>query len=230
MTVAILIAAIFYVLDLAAWNAGIRLTKLGNSTLFGNTGSFVFAIYGLWLVHRMPSLKQGGALALALAGAALLMSGSYELSPRNFTRRFADPGRRPALRRLSDLRRARREANSPPLPLLLLASLFGVPMLFAISAGARGADLAARLDAARHLRVVEPGARPGPAGLFDRHLAAPRRRAGDADPAGRRCRRLVRLWRRPVVDRCVGAAAIAIALVMVRLPERGLPVADDQPS
>ena len=28
----------------------------------------------------------------------------------------------------------------------------------------------------------------------------------------------------------IGAAAIAIALVMVRLPERGLPVADDQPS
>ena len=55
-------AAIFYVLDLAAWNAGIRLTKLGNSTLFGNTGSFVFAIYGLWLVHRMPSLKRLFAL------------------------------------------------------------------------------------------------------------------------------------------------------------------------
>src|SRR5215469_7155501 len=38
------IAAFFYSLDLAAWNAGIRLTKLGNSTLFGNSGSFVFAI------------------------------------------------------------------------------------------------------------------------------------------------------------------------------------------
>ena len=28
----------------------------------------------------------------------------------------------------------------------------------------------------------------------------------------------------------IGAAAIAAALVLVRLPERGLPVADDQPS
>jgi drug/metabolite transporter (DMT)-like permease len=82
---AILIAAIFYVLDLAAWNAGIRMTKLGNATLFGNTGSFVFAIYGLWLAHRLPSAKQGSALVLAIAGAGLLMSGSYELSPRNFT-------------------------------------------------------------------------------------------------------------------------------------------------
>src|SRR6478672_10610681 len=42
----IVAAAIFYALDLAAWNAGIRMTKLGNSTLFGNSGSFVFAIYG----------------------------------------------------------------------------------------------------------------------------------------------------------------------------------------
>src|SRR6478736_587169 len=75
---AILVAAVFYVLDLAAWNAGIRMTKLGNATLFGNMGSFVFAIYGLWLAQRRPSRRQGLALGLAAAGAALLMSGSYE--------------------------------------------------------------------------------------------------------------------------------------------------------
>ena len=58
LAVTIVIAAIFYSLDLAAWNAGIRMTKLGNATLFGNSGSFVFAIYGLWLARRRPSLKQ----------------------------------------------------------------------------------------------------------------------------------------------------------------------------
>ncbi|MBA2636212.1 MAG: EamA family transporter, partial [Sphingomonas sp.] len=42
----ILGAAIFYALDLAAWNAGIRMTKLGNATLFGNAGSFVFVAWG----------------------------------------------------------------------------------------------------------------------------------------------------------------------------------------
>jgi len=84
LVTAILIAAIFYVVDLATWNAGIRLTKLGNATLFGNTGSFVFAVYGLWLAHRLPSGKQAAAMLLAVGGAALLMSGSYELSPRNF--------------------------------------------------------------------------------------------------------------------------------------------------
>src|SRR5689334_21787987 len=75
VTITILIAAIFYSLDLASWNIGIRLTKLGNATLFGNTGSFVFAFYGLWLAPRRPSLRQSAALTLAVAGAALLMSG-----------------------------------------------------------------------------------------------------------------------------------------------------------
>src|SRR4051794_23792050 len=84
INITILIAAIFYSFDLATWNAGIRMTKLGNATLFGNTGSFVFAIYGLWLAHRMPSPRQGAALFLALAGGALLMSQSHQLSPKNF--------------------------------------------------------------------------------------------------------------------------------------------------
>src|SRR6476620_11843042 len=76
VTLAILIAATFYVLDLAAWNAGILMTKLGNATLFGNTGSFVFAVYGLCLADRLPSMKQAGSLVLAVGGAALLMGGS----------------------------------------------------------------------------------------------------------------------------------------------------------
>ena len=46
------------------------------------------------------------------AGAALLMSGSYELSPKQLRRRSADPRRRPALRRLSDFRRARAGRSS----------------------------------------------------------------------------------------------------------------------
>ena len=39
-------------LDLAAWNAGIHMTKLANATMFGNSGSFIFAIYGLVLARR----------------------------------------------------------------------------------------------------------------------------------------------------------------------------------
>jgi drug/metabolite transporter (DMT)-like permease len=134
VTIGILIAAIFYVLDLAAWNAGILMTKLGNATLFGNTGSFVFAVYGLWLAHRRPSAQQAIALGLAAGGTALLMGGSYELSPKNFTGDI--------LTLVAGLlyggylvfiERARSALK--PLPLLLLATLFGMPMLLMISVG-----------------------------------------------------------------------------------------------
>src|SRR5438132_2271941 len=78
-------AGFFFAADLAAWHAGIRLTKLGNATLFGNTSSFVFAAWGLWLARRMPSPLQSAALLLAAVGAALLMGSSAELSTRNLT-------------------------------------------------------------------------------------------------------------------------------------------------
>ena len=50
---ALLFAAFFFAADLAAWHAGIHLTKLGNATLFGNVSSFAFAAWGLWLVAPM---------------------------------------------------------------------------------------------------------------------------------------------------------------------------------
>jgi drug/metabolite transporter (DMT)-like permease len=80
----IAVAAFFFATDLAAWHVGIHMTKLGNSTLFGNVSSFGFAAWGLWLSRRWPSPVQGAALALAAVGAALLMGSSFELSPRNF--------------------------------------------------------------------------------------------------------------------------------------------------
>jgi drug/metabolite transporter (DMT)-like permease len=76
LVIILAVAAIFYALDLAAWNAGIRMTKLGNATLFGNSGSFVFAIYGLVLAGQLPSLRQDSALLLALVGKVFLMSSS----------------------------------------------------------------------------------------------------------------------------------------------------------
>ena len=52
VTIAIGAAALFFAADLAAWHAGILLTKLGNATLFGNISSFFFAAWGLWLARR----------------------------------------------------------------------------------------------------------------------------------------------------------------------------------
>src|SRR3954470_15609209 len=79
------LAGFFFAADLAAWHAGIHMTKLGNATLFGNTSSFAFAAWGMWLARRLPSPMQAGALFLAALGAALLMGSSAELSARNVT-------------------------------------------------------------------------------------------------------------------------------------------------
>jgi drug/metabolite transporter (DMT)-like permease len=222
LVITIAIAALFYSLDLAAWNAGIRLTKLGNATLFGNTGSFVFAIYGLWLAQRRPSAKQAGALFLALGGATLLMSGSYELSPKNFTGDI--------LTLVAGLlyggylifmERARTELE--PLPLLLLATLFGIPMLLAISIGLGEQfwpnDWTPLIIFALSSQVLGQGLLIYSIGNFPPLVVG------------------LALLSQPVIAALVGwfaygeglsatdaigALGIAAALVLVRLPERGL--------
>nr|WP_314441415.1 DMT family transporter [uncultured Sphingomonas sp.] len=127
------VAAFFFAADLAAWHAGIHLTKLGNATLFGNVASFAFAAYGLWLARRLPSRLQGAALALAALGSALLMAGSAELSARYL---HGD-----LLALLAGLLYAgyliaveRVRGTLQPLPVLILASAFGAAMLLPFAA------------------------------------------------------------------------------------------------
>ena len=80
----IVIAAFFFAADIAAWHIGILLTKMGNATLFGNVGSFLFALYGLFLLRRRPAPTQLASILLALGGSLLLLAGSYELSASHF--------------------------------------------------------------------------------------------------------------------------------------------------
>lgn len=132
LTIAVALAAFFFAADLASWHAGILLTKLGNATLFGNISSFFFAAWGLWLVRKWPSVLQATALGLAALGCGLLMWGSAELS--------ADHLRGDLLAALAGLlytfylilvERTRGELQ--PLPLLFLASLFGAVVLLPVS-------------------------------------------------------------------------------------------------
>lgn len=132
LTLAIALAALFFAADLAAWHAGIRLTKLGNATLFGNFASFAFAAYGLWMARKWPSHLQAVALTLAAAGCGALMAGSAELSARHVR------GDMLALAAgllytgyLVIVERAR--GTLQPLPLLFLATLFGACMLLPAS-------------------------------------------------------------------------------------------------
>ena len=128
LALAILVAATFFASDLAAWHAGIRFTKLGNATLFGNVSSFAFAAYGLWLARSWPTPIQAAALILAAVGCVLLMAGSAELSGRHLH------GDLLALLAgllytgyLVGIERVRGKLQ--PLPVLVFASLFGAAVL-----------------------------------------------------------------------------------------------------
>lgn len=230
LIVTIVIAAIFYSLDLASWNAGIRMTKLGNATLFGNTGSFVFAIYGLCIAHSRPSARQAGALAFAVGGAALLMSGSYELSPTNFAGDlltlvagllyggyliFVERGR----------------TSLQPLPLLILATAFSIPILLPISLGL-GEQLwpnnwTPLIIFALSSQVIGQGLLVYSIGTLSPLVVG---LALLTQPAISAAIGWFAYGERLSATDAVGGLAIAAALVLVRLPEQGLRQTAVQPS
>lgn len=76
----ITLSGLMFAADLAAWHLGIVRTKAANATLFGNSASLIFPIYGFVVARMWPSRRQGTALAMALAGTILLLGRSAELS------------------------------------------------------------------------------------------------------------------------------------------------------
>ena len=223
-------AAFFFATDLAAWHTSIHMTKLGNATLFGNTSSLIFALWGLWLARRRPSMTQAAALTLAAAGAALLMGSSAELSARNLK------GDLLALLAgllytgyLIAVQRARRSLE--PLPMLFLASLFGAVMLLPLSLGLGERvipeDWTFVLILALSSQVVGQGLLVYAIGALSPLVVG------------------LTLLTQPAISALVGwlvhgetlspldwigAAAIAAALVLVRLPAKGLRAPVEQPT
>jgi drug/metabolite transporter (DMT)-like permease len=230
LIITILVAALFYSLDLACWNAGIRMTKLGNATLFGNSGSFVFAAYALWLARRPPSRRQVAAIALAVAGAGLLMSSSYELSPKNFAGDlltlvagllyggyliFVERGR----------------TSLEPLPLLILATVFSIPILFGISFGLGERiyphNWTPLLIFALSSQVIGQGLLVYSIGTLPPLVVG---LALLTQPAISAAIGWLAYRETLSVADLIGAIAIAAALVLVRLPQRGLRTLAEQPS
>ena len=223
-------AGFFFAADLAAWHAGIHMTKLGNATLFGNVSSFAFAAWGLWLARRWPSPLQAGALALAATGAAFLMSSSFELSARNFAgdllALFAGllyTGYLIAVQKGRD--------SLKPLPLLFLSSLFGAAMLLPVSLAfgeqVIPADWTVVFLLALGSQVIGQGLLVYGIGHVSPLIVG------------------LTLLTQPAISALVGwmaygetlspldwlgALAIGAALVLVRLPERGLRRLEEQPS
>ena len=230
LAVIAMVAGFFFAADLAAWHAGIHLTKLGNATLFGNTSSLIFALWGLWMARRRPSPAQAGALALAAVGAGLLMGSSAELSIDNVK------GDLLALFAgilytfyLIAVQRARQ--SLAPLPMLFIASLFGAAMLLPVSLGLGEqivpADWTFVLILALSSQVIGQGLLVYAIGSLSPLVVG------------------LTLLTQPAISALVGwlaygealspmdwvgAAAIAAALVLVRLPEKDLREPAAQPS
>ncbi len=223
-------AAFFFAADLAAWHTGIHMAKLGNASLFGYTTRVIFALWGLWLARRPPSRTQAAALTLAAVGAALLMGSSAELSVRHVK------GDLLALLAgllytgyLIAVQRARRSLTA--VPMLFLASLFGAAMLLPISLllGERiiPADWTYVMILALSSQVIGQGLLVYAIGAISPLVVG------------------LTLLTQPAISALVGwlvydetlspldwvgAVAIAAALVLVRLPEKGLRAPVEQPT
>ena len=230
LVILIVLAGFFFAADLAAWHTGIHMTKLGNATLFGNVSSFGFAAWGLWLARRWPSLMQAAALLLAGLGAALLMGSSAELSARHVR------GDLLALFAgllyvgyLIAVERAR--GVLAPLPLLFLASVFGAAMLLPLSLLLGEQVIPANWGP---IFMLALGSQVVGQGLLVYAI-------GSVPPlvVG------LALLTQPAISALIGwvvyqetlsrldwlgAAAIGFALVLVRLPERGLRRLPEQPT
>ena len=76
-------AGFFFAADLALWHLGIERTTLANSSLLANSTSFIYPIWGFAVARTLPSRRAGAALMLAVAGIALLMGMSAQLSARH---------------------------------------------------------------------------------------------------------------------------------------------------
>jgi len=77
--IAVAAAGVLFALDLASWHIGIGKTRLGNATLFGNSGSLILMVWGLVAARRTPRLTELLAILAALAGSAVLLGRSLEI-------------------------------------------------------------------------------------------------------------------------------------------------------
>lgn len=72
-------AGVFFAFDLGSWHMGIEMTKMGNATLFGNSGSLILVGWGLIALGRAPRRNEWLAFGVAIAGTAILLGRSLEL-------------------------------------------------------------------------------------------------------------------------------------------------------
>lgn len=126
------LAGLAFAADLASWHIGIGYTTLANSTLFGNSATLIFPIYGFVVARMWPTRTQGLALLFAAVGAGLLMGRSASLSREHL---IGDlfcllAG---ALYAIYFVLMARARERLAPIPALALSSLASVPPLLLLA-------------------------------------------------------------------------------------------------
>lgn len=126
------IAGLAFAADLASWHIGIVRTTLANATLFGNSATLIYPIYGFLVARLWPTRPQAAALLCAAIGAALLMGRSAELSMRNLAGDLfcVLAG---VLYAVYFIFMARARTRMAPVPALALASLASIVPLLLLS-------------------------------------------------------------------------------------------------
>jgi drug/metabolite transporter (DMT)-like permease len=132
MLALVALGAAAFALDLASWHIGIGMTRLGNATLFGNAGSIVLLFWGFIIARTLPGRLEGLAIVFALAGAAILLGRSLEISAATLVGDLfcLAAGLLYAVYLLA-LQRARGAFGA--WSLLVWVSLFGAPVLLVIA-------------------------------------------------------------------------------------------------
>jgi drug/metabolite transporter (DMT)-like permease len=225
LVVLLSIAGLFFAADLAAWHVGIRMTKLANASLFGNSSSILLVVYGFLRLKRLPRPLQGSAIACAAIGAALLLGSSWELSPEHFTGDlFTMLAGLFYTFYLIVVDRARRVMK--PMPVLAIATTAGaLPLfLFALLVGDQVTphDWAPLVLLALGSQVIGQGLLVYAVGYLSPVVVGLGLLAQPA--AGALIGRLVYGETMSIAD-VAGAVLIAAALVLIRLPERAPPLA-----
>ena len=77
-----LAAGLFFAGDLAVWHWSIRFTSVANSTLLANLAPIYVVLYGRFVHGQRSSRRFLGAMAVAMAGMALLIGRDFRLDPR----------------------------------------------------------------------------------------------------------------------------------------------------
>ncbi|QZH76560.1 MAG: DMT family transporter [Erythrobacter sp.] len=83
MTGLVLLGGVLFGFDIASWHIGIGETRLANAVLFGNAGSVILMLWAFVVLRRLPHGREWPAIVAALAGAAILLARSMEISQAN---------------------------------------------------------------------------------------------------------------------------------------------------